>query len=271
MRLLGPANARAAFFRRWARTEAWLKATGHGLAGPQPFDLDASLAAAGQLADVDIDPGYAAAVACAKNNTPLQLAIRHSGTSFPADLVQGPAPQPVALNPASCGTASSRARRRSARTAPARRGSASASAMPTPLSIAPRTMRSKWVTGMIVPSHCAHSRHAAEREQEARQQDRRQDVEERHLHRLQLVARQRRDQEAERQAADDEQDDAERSAPPSRRPSARRTAAAPATRMTAACTSPTQHIGRELADHHLERPHRRRQQASPSSRARPRG
>ena len=37
------------------------------------------------------------------------------------------------------------------------------------------------------PSHCAHSRHAAEREHEAREQDRRQEEEERHLHRLQLV------------------------------------------------------------------------------------
>jgi 4'-phosphopantetheinyl transferase len=82
LRVLAPANARAAFFRLWARMEASLKATGRGLSGPQSFALEASVPAAWQLADVDIDPGYAAAVACASDDTPLQLTIRHFGTQL---------------------------------------------------------------------------------------------------------------------------------------------------------------------------------------------
>ncbi len=76
---------------------------------------------------------------------------------------------------------------KSGQTAPRRRRAVA------PRSTMPRTIRTKWVSGSTCAIHCAGARHAVEREHEARQQDRRQQREERHLDRLELGLRERRD------------------------------------------------------------------------------
>jgi 4'-phosphopantetheinyl transferase len=77
LRILAPAHARSAFFRLWTGLEASLKADGRGLCHSYPI-AGSSGAAAWHLTNLDVEPGYAAAIAAAKDLTALQLTVRYA-------------------------------------------------------------------------------------------------------------------------------------------------------------------------------------------------
>ncbi|HEX6454973.1 MAG TPA: 4'-phosphopantetheinyl transferase superfamily protein [Solirubrobacterales bacterium] len=73
VRTVGPADRPAVFYRAWARHEARLKCIGTGLgSSPPPAQV--------AVADLDVDPGYAAAVAVAGSEIgPLRLRVLNPG------------------------------------------------------------------------------------------------------------------------------------------------------------------------------------------------
>jgi 4'-phosphopantetheinyl transferase len=79
LRILAPAQAFPAFFRLWARMEASVKACGDGLCALDAGNVDANGggAAAWHLTDLNVDLGYAAAIATATDGSPLQLTVRY--------------------------------------------------------------------------------------------------------------------------------------------------------------------------------------------------
>ena len=132
-------------------------------------------------------------------STPSQKALARCVEDARRDVAAGPCHQPSFFLKRSAASVTSTARMPASQTS-----SAATSPKPAPLSVMPRTMRRKCVSGSACASHCAGARHGLEREHEAGQQDVRQQEEERHLHRLLLRVGERREEQAERQVGGDE-------------------------------------------------------------------